>query len=625
MQNDKMRVLLVDDDSEDFETARELVEGILGDDYELEWQKDYASGMAALRSGRYIACLLDYRLGGRTGLDFLKEAAERGNSVPVILFTSSGDRGMEKSVLAAGAADFLVKGETDTAGLWRALRFATERNLAMHAGRERDRFRAIFDGALEAMLVSDDAGHIVDANAAAWDLTGLSRAAILGKIPFELGRVGPDDASTRAAWAAFLAAGRSSGEFEVLRPDGTVRMAEYTATARILPGRHLSVLRDVTEQKKLQARLVVSDRMASVGTMAAGVAHEINNPLATVVGYLEMAGDALKAMGRAENGDVLDMLKHAGESAQRVRQTVKDLKLFSRPDERRNGCVDLRAILESSLRMAWNEIRHRARVVKDYEEVPFIAANESRMGQIFLNLLVNAAQAIPPGHVERNEIRISLKVKGGDVEVAVHDTGAGMLPAELDRIFEIFYSTKVAAGGTGLGLAICKGIADQMGARISVESRPGVGSSFTLRLPLSLACEPPAEPATPKAEPAQGRRGRVLVVDDEADLLEVMRAMLSREHEVTSTGDPREALKRIAAGEAFDAILCDMMMPQMTGMDFYRELEKSHPALLPKLIFISGGAFSPGENDFMEASPAYIEKPFGRAELSAAVRAMVGP
>lgn len=624
--NEPVRVLLVENDPDDYLITSDLVEDIDDASYILDWKKTYDSGLTALRTGPYGACLLDFRLGERNGLEFLRAAQAWENAVPIILFTNNVNRAMERDAMAAGAADHLLKTGTNHESLRRALRFAMERNRATSAAREGDRlFRAIFDHSLDAMLITDPTGMFIDANAAALEMTGLSRDKLLGGTVANFGARNVEAATGDGRWDRFLKDGHSSGALEVLRPDGSLRHVEFSGTARVLPEKHLFVLRDVTEQKALQARMAISDRMASVGTLAAGLAHEINNPLAAVVGYLDMAVEALNSNpGPPPNPAAMDFLKRADEAAQRVSLTVKDLKLFSRGQEERKSCVDLSVTMEASLRMAWNEIRHRALVAKNFGDAPFVWVNESRLGQVFLNLLVNAAQAIPPGFVDGNLISVGIRSQDGRVEVEIADTGVGIPPKLLPKIFDAFYSTKDVKSGTGLGLAICKGIVEEMGGQISVKSEVGRGTTFTLRLPKELACEPPQHVLVPPVA-GKGRRGKILIVDDEAGLLKIMAMMLSQEHETVAIQDPREALARLEKGETYDAILCDMMMPQMTGMEFYQRLEFISQAQARKLIFVSGGAFTVLELKFMEsAGRTVIEKPFGRAELVTKVRAVVG-
>ena len=363
---------------------------------------------------------------------------------------------------------------------------------------------------------------------------------------------------------------------------------------------------------------VASERMAAVGTLAAGVAHEINNPLAVVIANVErVSGEPLPEELRAG-------LREARDCAERIRTIVRDLKLFSRAEEASFGPVDTESVLESTLRMAANEIRHRARLVRQYGKVPPALANESRLEQAFLNLLVNAAHAIPVGKAELNEIRVSTRLgERQDVIVEIADTGCGMPPEVRQRLFTPFFTTKPVGVGTGLGLSICHRIVTSLGGTIEVESEPGRGSVFRIHLPLARSeAAPPRAPAG--AAPAAGRRGRVLIVDDEPALAKTLLHLLSPAHEAIATTRAKDALERVAAGERFDVILCDLMMPDMTGMDLHEALLRSTPEQAERMIFMTGGAFTARASEFLDrVANQCLEKPFKPQELLEMVNARV--
>jgi CheY-like chemotaxis protein/signal transduction histidine kinase len=386
----------------------------------------------------------------------------------------------------------------------------------------------------------------------------------------------------------------------------------------------VAVLRDVTLEKATQAQLMVGDRMASLGTLAAGVAHEINNPLMAVIGNLDLAIKdvtdlAEKTAGQLDLGELVEELRDAREASERVRQIVRDVKLFSRAEDDRRGLVDIQRALESSLRIAWNEIRHRARLVREYKEVPPVLANESRIGQVFLNLIVNAAQAIPEGRADRNEIRISTCVDPkGRVRVDVTDTGQGMTLEVVSRIFTPFYTTKPVGVGTGLGLAICHQLVTQIGGEIVVDTQVGRGTTFQVYLPASGDVAVTTGPLPP-VEPAP-RRGRVLVIDDEPAVSTMIRRTLGAEHDVVGLTDPAAALKQIGDGARYDVILCDLMMPNATGMDIHAQLSKTLPDQAANMIFMTGGAFTAKARAFLDnIGNARLEKPFDLKHLRALV------
>ena len=369
------------------------------------------------------------------------------------------------------------------------------------------------------------------------------------------------------------------------------------------------------ERRTMQEQLLLAERMASMGTLAAGIAHELNNPLASVMANVELSIRALQRQPSAPS-ELLEQLNDAREASDRIRHIIRDLKIFSRADEERRGPVDVRRVLESSLRMARNEIRHRAQLLCDYAALPPVVANEARLGQVFLNLIVNAAQAIGEGRAETNRIRVATRLVEGRVCVEVSDTGSGIPAAILPRIFDPFFTTKAIGEGTGLGLAICHRIIARLGGNIEVQSTVGEGSSFRVYLPVYERArnEEPEKAALSSSKAL--RRARILVVDDEATVARAVERTLSPEHEVVTIPTVAEALERLAAGEHFDLILSDVMMPQLTGADFYTMLRRVAPQHASAMIFLTGGAFTSKAREFLENLPNLrIDKPFDPNEL----------
>jgi CheY-like chemotaxis protein len=290
--------------------------------------------------------------------------------------------------------------------------------------------------------------------------------------------------------------------------------------------------------------------------------------------------------------------------------------------------VDLARVLETSMAIALTEVRHRARLDKRVGPLPLIPGDEARLGQVFVNLLVNAAQAIPAGSIDLNRITVTAEVRGPFVAVEVADTGAGITPELRARVFEPFFTTKDAASGTGLGLAISQNIVQEHGGRIELESTPGRGSLFRVLLPLTAPALPspmPDVPAAPAAEPVAPLR--VLVIDDDDLVLTTIQRMLRGDHLATAVPTAVQALDLLRAGRRFDVVLCDLMMPQMTGMAFHREVEALDPSLAPGIVYMTGGAFAPEAREFLNriGPAACLEKPFTpealRSALVAAARA----
>ena len=365
-------------------------------------------------------------------------------------------------------------------------------------------------------------------------------------------------------------------------------------------------VRDTSERKKMEAQLITADRMVSVGTLAAGVAHEINNPLAYVIANLEFLREALGKPGRDQ--DALDALDEAHQGAERVRVIVRDLKTFSRADDSKSGPTDVHRVLNASANMAWNEIRHRARMVKDYSLAPlYVSGTESRLGQVVLNLLVNAAQAIPEGRADENQIRLLTAQREGRVVIEVSDTGGGITEENRTRLFDPFFTTKPVGVGTGLGLYICRNIILGMGGELSVASTLGQGSTFRVSLP-ATSSSAPLEEVPVVAAPR--RRARILIIDDEPLIISALLRALP-EHDLVTESSAVPALQRLRSGERFDVVFCDVMMPVMTGIDFHVSLAAELPDEAARVVFLSGGAFTQSVRDYLEqVRNTKLDKPF---------------
>jgi PAS domain S-box-containing protein len=419
------------------------------------------------------------------------------------------------------------------------------------------------------------------------------QAHVRGEAPFH--RVEHRVRTANGDWMWFL----TSGKIIARAPNGK-------------PMRFVGTSIDITERKLLQDRLAASERMASIGTLAAGVGHEINNPLTYIMLNLELLDRELQSLSpRVER--MRTMVDQTRYGTERVRSVVRDLQALTRAPEDRLTRIEPIAILERCLEIAHHQIKHRATVIRDLDPVPCVLGNEGRMVQLFLNLIVNAAQAIPEGAVEHNQIRISTATdRDGCALVEITDTGAGIPPELVTRIFDPFFTTKAVGEGTGLGLAICRTIAIGMGGDIEVDNARN--TTFRVRLP--AAPEHVEEPAPP-AEPASVRRQRVLIIDDEPQVGALVGRVLPQ-HEIIAETSARAALIRLRRGERFDHILCDLMMPDLTGMDFYDVLAHIDPSLQSRVIFISAGAFTDRARTFLESvKNPRLDKPFDVAELTA--------
>src|SRR5260370_29319998 len=397
-----------------------------------------------------------------------------------------------------------------------------------------------------------------------------------------------------------------------------------------------------SEHRALQARLAQTDRLTSLGTLAAGVAHEINNPLAYVLlnlGYITEELPNLLAPqvdGRVDGhvgdrvddfaNEVLVGLEHARNGAERIRDIVRGLKTFSRPENETRAPLSVTHLLEATLAMVAHEIRHRARLVKDYAEVPEVFANEARLGQVFLNLLLNAVQALADDRAASNEIRVAVKSHGPDrVLVEVADNGSGIPPQVRGRIFEPFFTTKPVGIGTGLGLAICHGIVASLGGTLTFDTEVGRGSIFCVELPAAeRAIGAAAASRTDAPRATRASQGRILVVDDEPIVCFSLERLLSKEGEVIAMTSARQALAAIAAGARFDVILCDLMLPEMDGPALHDALRNISPMQAERMVFVTGGGFTAWARYLLASlGNPRLGKPFSIDSLLTTVRGLI--
>jgi PAS domain S-box-containing protein len=390
--------------------------------------------------------------------------------------------------------------------------------------------------------------------------------------------------------------------------------------------------RDVTATQELRSRLLASERVAAVGMLAAGVGHEIQNPLA----YLELNLDAAERRlrrGDARVEEVLHHLRDAHEGAERIRLIVQDLRTFSREGGEERKPLDLREVAAPALRMVRHVLHNRARLVEEHGTIPRVMGSEARLGQVLLNLLVNAVQAVPPGAPERNTVRISTRTApDGRAQVEISDTGRGILPEVLPHIFKPFFTTKPLEEGTGLGLSICQQIIQAHGGEILVRSEPGQGAVFTVLLPaaseeaLSAAPLPREKEESAAAHSGQARRGRILIVDDEPRMAQSLRMLLEPAHDVVATTRGSEALEMVSSGQRFDLVVCDLQMPGTTGMEVYARLSEQAPELAQRLVFMSGGAYTPAASAFIRSVPnRVLEKPVRPDVFLATIDAALAP
>ncbi|MEI9941456.1 MAG: PAS domain S-box protein [Pseudomonadota bacterium] len=495
-----------------------------------------------------------------------------------------------------------------------------------------ERFRALIDGAPDGIAILRGP-QIAFLNAAAARMLGAeSPEAALG-VPIT-DFFHPEDAKLAASRIGQLyRTGEhhpDPAEYRSRSRDGQELSVEISAIPTEYQGKPavLAFARDVTERKAIQARLVEADRLAALGVLSAGIAHEINNPLAYLLLNLEFLSRELP--GLASDPSKLDALmvrvRDAFHGAERVASIVRDLRTFARADEGIRGPVDVQSALESALNIAGSEIKQKATLVRDYEPVPPVDANPNRIEQVLLNLLLNAAQSLSGHETPGHEVRARLRSARGQVSIMIEDTGSGIPEALLGKIFDPFFTTKPVGVGTGLGLSICRSIVRGLGGEITVSSTLGRGSRFTVTLPASKSRLPPKSVPPRSPSPPPQKRGQILIVDDEISVSRTLRALLQSEHDVVLTSGGAQALTAIAEapGAGFDVIMCDLMMPGMSGMELYERIRQEHPGLEARIVFMTGGVSMDRAREFLATTVNLtFEKPFDFDRLRRTLRRLV--
>ncbi|HVV84904.1 MAG TPA: response regulator [Kofleriaceae bacterium] len=565
--------------------------------------------------------LMDVRIRGqRDGIETAR-ILRRRHDTPVVYLTAFADEATVNRARDTEPYGYLIK-PFRVPELRSAIEIALYKHDLDNRLRARERWiSTILRSIADAVVAIDPGGVVTVINDAAevlvGDAVGHRLADVLTLFDEPTGAL-VDDLGARALaeHRTVVASGRV-----VLRGNHGERPVEASATP-ILDDRGLLgavvVLRDLTAQRRLQEQIVHHDRLRALGALAAGVAHEINNPLTYVLGGASFLGE-LTRHGHQLPPSAMDAIDEIIHGAWRVQRIVSDLGVFGRGEAEAAGPVDVLATVGWAIRVTAHELRPRAQVVTHLEPVPPVIGTDARLGQVMVNLLTNAAQAIAAAPAGDHRVTVTTAVdRDGDVVITVADTGIGIAPANRDRIFDPFFTTRPVGGGSGLGLSICHGIVAAMHGAITVDSMPGEGATFRVRLPAAPSASGSIWTQT------DARRGRVLVVDDEPPVLARLEAILGGAHDVVAAGSGREALAIVDADRNFDVIVCDLGMPGLTGLDVYERIRSTYPELATQVIFLTDEHFSPRAHAIMESSlAAVIAKPIDADELLALVDARV--
>ncbi len=467
---------------------------------------------------------------------------------------------------------------------------------------EHQRFRALLDQAEDAIFVVDPrTTKFVDANQTACEMLRFSRSELLDMGPRDIEVDFP--LHTREQWIDYvmeiMAVGTLPYQGVHRRKDGITFPIEATWSIKMFEGDEylLGVVRDMSEARRIADELAhaeetlrVSDRLITVGTMAAGIVHEINNPLSYVAGNLDFLMERIGELSASVSDDaaaeLLDILHEARHGAERMRQIAHDLRTFSRRDDDSVGAVNVAHVIDSSINIARSQIRLCAELERDEVLGLAVVANAPRLGQVLLNLLVNAAQAIAPGHPSRHRIYVRTKREAGFAVIEIEDTGSGMSTEIQERIFEPFFTTKPVGKGTGLGLSICRNIIEGFGGTITVSSTLGKGTTFRICLPEARPTQHDPDDETIDQISSDGHAARILIIEGDAAQARYLRRQLAH-YQCTIVASGSDGVEQLLRG-GYRLAFCGLSENSEVA-DFFAALAEAQPALCSRVVIVHAG------------------------------------
>jgi PAS domain S-box-containing protein len=622
----QLRVLIVED--QDAETGM-LLRVLRCAGYDLIFdQVDTANALeAALDRQTWDIIIADYTLPQLHGLEAMALVKERGLDVPCIILSGRSGEDIAVAAMKAGAHDYIMKHDLSRLipAIERELREAEDRRARRRAEatlqENYEILQAVFEGVSDAIFVKDLQGRYVLINSVGAQAVSKSPEDVIGKDDAELftaesvGHILEHDRQV-------LTSGATRNYEETITVLGTPRIFLSTkAPHRDQQGRIIGIIgiaRDITERKQTEEQfqrqrdaLSQSEKLATMGQLLAGVAHELNNPLSVVMGQAALLRQSIRNQHQRERAEKIV------QSAERCARIVNNFLALARQRPPERYPVLVNEVAQEAVELLAYPLRvDSVDVVWELaEEVPVLWADRHQLHQVMVNLVANAHQAMREvAGLRRLTVVTGVSAAPGRVWMEVRDTGPGVAEGLEARIFEPFFTTKPPGVGTGLGLSLCQGIVEGHGGRIGLVRREGPGAVFRVELPV----EDPEETAVPVVPevPLAVRGGRVLVVDDEPGIAGILAEVLQLDgHVVETVGDGEAALGKLALG-GYELILSDIRMPELDGPSLYRELERRHPRLVHRMIFLTGDTLSPGTREFLEKTGApCLSKPFALSDV----------
>lgn len=580
--------------------------------------------------------LMDIKLRG--SVDGIAAAAliRKRLAVPIVFLTSYSDEETLQRAKDVQPYAYLLKPFNDR-DLRTSVEIALERSRLERSVAEREGWLSTtLESIGDGVIAADAKGRINFVNPCAARLLAIDPAEAHGRLLREV--LPPSLASLLDGSERKLVSGAHRS------PAGET----FTIEGRIAPvaSRELGnlgsvvVLRDVGERVRLERELARATRLASLGTLTAGLAHEINNPLSYVTTNLSFSLDRLARRGRSraetlpgapsstteETEEIREALDDAMKGADRIQRIIADVGLLSRANDDAGTVVDVNEIMESALELTNSTLAEHASVRRALGDPPPVRANPTRLEQVFTNLLVNAAHAVGKGDADKNTIVVGTRRdEQGRAIIEVEDSGHGIAPDLLPRIFDPFFTTKAVGSGMGLGLFLCHAIVEAIGGSIVAESSAGGGAIFRVVLPGADAVAGAAKVRTSEIVESRCKKMRILVIEDDPGVAKAIDRILRDEHDVRVVTEPHRALEIIDRDPSFDIVLCDLMMPKVSGVELFDAVARANPALAEKFVFVTAASDATVAREFFERVPnRVISKPFDAELLRNAVRTLVG-
>lgn len=554
------RVLLVDDSP----LVRDFVGGLISDwGFQVETRESARAALEAIIKSTFDILVVDINMPEMSGLEMLATLRVRQVETPVIMLSSVSRTSEVLRAIHQGAFDYVAK-----------------------------------DEAIEPLRLA-----LVRA---------LERVRLLGENKQLLNQL-----------AALNA------ELEARVHDRTSELEQVNTRLVAERGELQSTLGRLNET---QEQLVQMEKMASIGLLTAGIAHEINNPLAFILPNFEMVEEWVdlsregKPHARVQNLDELSkLISECRRGLDRIVRIVRQLRVFSHPGRQDLGPVDVDAVVRSVVSLVERELVGRATVTVYSSHDTRARANEDQLRQVLLNLLINSSQSFIPPRTD-GSIEVFVEKREDEVAIRVIDNGCGIAPEHIRRVFDPFFTTKAVGHGTGMGLAISRDLVKKMGGHVALESQVGRGTVITIDLPLwreesadHMMVEPPRTPAPELITPRPMRRLSIIIIEDETALLLPLRRMLADRHDVLTFSDSRDGLRCLIERDPPDVIICDINMPEVSGLELYRVVTQVRPYLAQRFVFLTGGESDELAKLVAEGPCRVLEKPVHRKDLVAVI------